>query len=133
MTTIIIGVLIGIAIWSGLFGFLCLIDKVDEDWAQILLSGVWTLPIIIIICLKKPINKIRVYFFKKNYNKVILWQYKNGKKVNGQRFYVHKKLLEGVKADDTFEIFPCDRTKTVPEKELIITEKEFFTNFKKGV
>lgn len=133
MTTIIIGVLIGIAIWSGLFGFLCLIDKADEDWAQILLSGVWTLPIVIIICLKKPINKIRVYFFKKSYNKVILWQYKNGKKVNGQRFYVHKKLLEGIKADDTFEIFPCDRTKTIPEKEIIITEKEFFTNFKKGV
>jgi hypothetical protein len=133
MTTIIIGILIGIAIWSGLFGFLCIIDKADEEWAQGLMCGIWALHIIAIVFLKNPINKIRVHFFKKKYNKVVVWQYKNGRKVNGQRFYVHKKLLKGIKADETFEISPCDRVKTIPEKELIITDKEFIANLKKGV
>ena len=133
MTTIIIGILIGITIWSGLFGFLCIIDKADEEWAQGLMCGVWAIPIIAIVCLRNPIGKIRVYFFKKRYNKVIVWKYKNGKKVDGQRFYVSKKLLTNIKTDETFEILPCDRTKSLPEKEFIITDKEFFNSFNKGV
>ena len=130
MTTIIIGVLIGIAIWSGLFGFLCIIDKINEDWAQILLCGVWALPIIIIICLKKPINKIRVYFFNKKYRRIVLWWYKDGKKVNGQQFWVHKDCLTDIKEDKFFEIHPAGRTKTIPDKDKILTKKEFEDAYK---
>ena len=131
MTTIIIGVLIGIAIWSGLFAVICLIDKLDEDIAQILLCGVWSIPFLLFEGLYKPIMKIRVYFFNKKYRRIVLWWYKDGKKVNGQQFWVHKNLLTDVKEDKFLEIHPAGRTKTIPDKDSILTKKEFEASYKK--
>lgn len=131
MTNIIIGILIGIAIWSGLFAVICLMDKLDEDIAQIFLSGVWSLPLLLFEGIYKSTMKIRIYFFNKKYRRIVLWWYKDGKKVNGQQFWVHKDCLTDVKEDKFFEIHPAGRTKTIPDKDKILTKKEFEDAYKK--
>lgn len=131
MTNIIIGILIGIAIWSGFFAVICLMDKLDEDMAQVFLSGVWSLPLFLFMALYKPAMKIRVYFFNKRYRRIVLWWYKDGKKVNGKQFWVHKDCLTNVKEDEFLEIHPAGRTKTIPDKDDILTKKEFEDAYKK--
>lgn len=131
MTNIIIGILIGIAIWSGLFAVICLMDKLDEDMAQIFLSGVWSLPLLLFEGIYKSTMKIRIYFFNKKYRRIVLWWYKDDKKVNGQQFWVHKDCLTDVKEDKFFEIHPAGRTKTIPDKDKILTKKEFEDAYKK--
>ena len=131
MTTIIIGILIGIAIWSGVFFVFCLADVFDEDWAQIILGTIWIIPFFIIKISIKWINKIRAKIFNRSHYRVVFWWLKNGKKVNGQSFYVRKEYLIGIEPDETFEIKPSDRTVRPPYKEDILSKKKFDEIFNK--
>lgn len=131
MTTIIIGILIGIAIWSGVFFVFCLADVFDEDWTQIILGTIWFIPFFIIKISIKWINKIRAKIFNRSHYRVVFWWLKNGKKVNGQSFYVRKEYLTGIEPDETFEIKPSDRTVRPPYKEDILSKEKFDEIFNK--
>jgi len=131
MTTIIIGILIGILIWSGVFFVFCLADIFDEDWAQIILGTVWIIPFFIIKISIKEINKIRAKIFNKSYYRVIFWWLKDGKKINGQSFYVRKEYVKGIEPDETFEIKPSDRKVRAPYKDEILSKEKFDEIFNK--